>query len=420
VSAVGRADRRAHGRGGPASRVSPRLLIALLGAVQIVSWGSLYYSFSLFVLPLQAEFGWSLTAMNGALTAALMVAGLCAYPVGALIDRHGGRRLMTAGALGAAVLLAGWSTVTSLTGFYLVWIGLGVCMSAVLYEPLFVVLTYHFREHATRAITALTLIAGFASTVFMPLIETLLAYWPWRTVALILAAFNLLCCVPVYAWLLPAPPAIGPTPAAAAPVPAAAHPPALRARLRDPVFCGLTLWFTAYSGTASGLMFQLVPYLKSFAVDNTSLLITVALVGPAQVAGRALLMLAGERGDPVKVGAITTALTPLAVLVLVLAPPALPWLALFAVTFGLANGITTILRGTVPAAWLGHAHFGKTMGLIAAPMMIAAALAPLATAAIWSASDNPQAMQWAVFAFALFGPAGYWLAVGARARRTPD
>lgn len=407
---------RAGGRRQPAPRISPRLLIALLGGVQIVSWGSLYYSFSLFVLPLQAEFGWSLTAMNGALTAALMVAGLCAYPVGALIDRHGGRRLMTAGALGAALLLGCWSTVTTLAGLYLVWIGLGVCMAAVLYEPLFVVLTYHFREHATRAITALTLIAGFASTVFMPLIETLLAQWPWRSVALILAAINLACCVPVYAWLLPGPPTAA-APAATPPVPPPPLAPSLRARLRDPVFCGLTLWFTAYSGTASGLMFQLVPYLKSFAVDGTNLLITLALVGPAQVAGRALLLLAGERGDPAVVGAITTALTPLAVLVLILAPPTLPWLALFAITFGLANGITTILRGTVPAAWLGHAHFGKTMGLIAAPMMVAAALAPLATAAIWTASEDPHAMQWAVLGFALLGPAGYWLAVGARARR---
>ena len=394
-------------------RNRPTLLIAALGVAQIVSWGSLYYSFSLFVLPMQQTTGWSLTALNGALTCGLLVAGLCALPVGTFIDRHGGRGLMTAGALGAVVLLGAWSQVETLTAFYAVWLGLGACMSAVLYEPLFVVLTYHFKTDARRAITTLTLVAGFASTVFMPLIETLLGLLPWREVLLVLALIYAVITVPVHAFLIPSRPQDS-APASAGTDERGAARIYLRARLRDPAFWGLTVWFTAYSGTASGLMFQLVPYLKANGVPIATILVTVALVGPSQVAGRLLLMLAGDRASTAAVGAFTTTLTPLAVLVLILAPPTTAMLALFAVMFGIANGVTTILRGVAPAEWLGRAHYGSVMGAIGAPMMVVAALAPLATAAIWSASGNARTMQWAVLAVAVTGATGFWTAIAAR------
>lgn len=395
----------------------PRLLIGTLGLAQIVSWGSIYYGFSLFVLPMQASFGWSLTLMNGALTLGLLVAGVCAYPVGAYIDRHGGRAVMTLASLAATGAFLCWSRIETPAALYAVWAGFGVCMAGALYEPLFVVLTYHFRADARRAITALTLVAGFASTVFVPLIEILLRLLHWRDVLLVLAALNFVVCVPLHATVLPdradSPP----------PNTAQARRGSTRAllgrHLRNPVFWGLALWFTAYAGTASGLMFQLVPYLKSRNVDAGTLLLAVALVGPAQVGGRLLLMLRHQHGELGRVGALTTALTPLAVLILIQAPPTTAWLVVFAMTFGIANGISTILRGVVPSEWLGRDDFGRTMGLLAAPMMIVAALAPLGAAAIWSASGDAQAMQWAVFAFSLTGAAGYWLAVVARRNAPP-
>ncbi|MCB1749591.1 MAG: MFS transporter [Gammaproteobacteria bacterium] len=393
----------------PATRAGR--LVGLLGLAQIVSWGSLYYGFSLFVLPMQAELGWSVTLLNGALTLGLLVAGACAYPVGGLIDRHGGRAVMGSGSVIAVLALLAWSQVTTPLAFYLTWAVVGVAMSATLYEPVFIVLTHQFGGGARRAITTLTLVAGFASTVFMPLIETLLGLMPWRAVLMVLALVVALVTWPVHWLLLPRG-----HPATSA---ESARPPpgTLGARLRDPVFWGLTLWFTAWSGTASGLMFQLVPYLKSVAVAQPVLLLTVALVGPSQVLGRLVLMLAGDRAATVAVGAFATTLAPLAVLVLILAPPELPWLALAAIAFGIANGVSTILRGTAPAEWLGHADIGRVMGAMGAPMLAVAALAPLATAAVWSASGSARAMQWLVFAIALAGAAGFWLAVAVRRAR---
>jgi MFS family permease len=379
-----------------------------------VSWGTLYYGFSLFVLPMRDELGWSLTLVNGALTLGLLVSAACAYPVGALIDARGGRAIMTLGSLGAGVLLVAWSQVGTPLAFYGVWLGLGAVMAAVLYEPLFIVLARHFHIEARRAVTVLTLIAGFASTVFMPLTELLLARLAWREVLVLLAACNVLIAAPVNWWLVPA--------AARAPAAGdeAAAPGALARRLGDPLFWGLALWFTAYAGTGSALMFQLVPGLKSLGVETATILVAVALVGPAQVGGRLLLMLGGANVPLAIVGALTTSAIPLALLVLALAPATMGWLAVFAIVFGAANGVTTIMRGVAPAEWLGRAQLGRTMGAIGAPMMLAAALGPLAAAALWSRTGDPRAMLWAIVAFSLLGAVGFWLAVAVRRRRAGD
>ena len=391
-------------------------MILALGWAQVVSWGTLYYGFPLFVLPMQQEFGWSLTLINGALSAGLLVAGLCTYGVGAWIDRRGGRALMTAGSLGTALLLVLWSQVTSIALLYGVWLLLGVCLAAILYEPAFMVMGHHFGVDARRAITTMTLIAGFASTFGIPLIETLLGDFAWRTVLLMLAAMHLLICVPIHFYFVP-PPHRAPT----------AHPTrkatdqqdanaTMRRRLRDPVLWGMVLWFTAYSMTAAGLVFQLVPSQKALGVSGPTLLTAVALIGPSQVAGRVAMMWLGERADLRVLGALTTTLIPISLLILILAPPTLPALAMFAITFGMANGITTILRGVAPGEWLGREHLGRTMGLIGTPMLVMTALAPLVTAAVWSASGSVHVMQWAVFAMALCGALGFWFAVLMRRR----
>lgn len=396
---------------------SHRRLIWALGLAQVVSWGTLYYGFPLFVLPMQKEFGWSLAALNGALSAGLLVAGLCTYGVGAWIDRHGGRALMSAGSLGAALLLVAWSQVTSLTMLYVLWLLMGVCLSTILYEPAFMVMGRHCGADARRAITSMTLIAGFASTVGIPLIETLLAHFPWRQVLGMLAAMHVLICLPIHGIFVPPRQAAPAAQLAATAVDEGDARRVMRQRLRDPVLWGMVLWFTAYSVTAAGLVFQLVPSLKALGVPTATLLAAVALIGPSQVAGRIAMMWLGERADLATLGAITTTLIPLSLLILILAPSGLPALALFAITFGMGNGITTILRGVAPGAWLGTAHLGRTMGLIGTPMLVMTALAPLVTAGVWSATGSVHAMQWSVFGCALCGAAGFWFAVWSRRRQ---
>ena len=167
-------------------------MICVLGITQIISYGSVFYSFSLLMQPLQLALGATKSMTVGAFSFALVVAGLCATYVGATIDRIGGRMVMTTGSIAAGLLLVALSCVESIIGLYVVYACLGATMAAILYEPAFAVLTRLFRANARRAITMLTLFGGLSSTVFWPLTQLLMAHFGWRDTLLILGAMNLL------------------------------------------------------------------------------------------------------------------------------------------------------------------------------------------------------------------------------------
>ena len=151
-----------------------------LAAAQLVSWGSIYYAFSLFVVPMESALGWSRTATNAALSIGLLISGLAAYPIGTWIDRGHGRRVMVCGSILAAAMLALWSQAHSLAMLFVGWAGLGVAMAATLYDPVFAVVTRDFPDGFRTKITLITLVAGFASTVFIPLTQGLIEWFGWR------------------------------------------------------------------------------------------------------------------------------------------------------------------------------------------------------------------------------------------------
>src|SRR6266852_840024 len=115
------------------------LLVGTLGITETISWGVLYYAFSVFLTPMEADLGWSRAATTGAFSLALVVSGVGAIPVGRWLDQHGPRLLMTAGACVGPLLVLAWSRADNLAGFYLLWAGIGLVMATVLYEPAFAV-----------------------------------------------------------------------------------------------------------------------------------------------------------------------------------------------------------------------------------------------------------------------------------------
>src|SRR3712207_2033771 len=152
---------------------------------------------------MQETFGWSRPLLSGALSLGLLATGAAAFPVGTWIDRHGGRGIMTLGSLLGGLLLFAWAQVETPWAFYLIWAMIGASLAGVLYEPAFAVLTATFGPDARRAITALTLVGGFASTVFMPLTQLLIATVGWRQALVILGSLNLAVCLPLHALFVP-------------------------------------------------------------------------------------------------------------------------------------------------------------------------------------------------------------------------
>ena len=380
-----------------------------LAAAQLVSWGSIYYAFSLFVVPMESALGWSRTATNAALSIGLLISGLAAYPIGTWIDRGHGRRVMVCGSILAAAMLALWSQAHSLAILFVVWAGLGVAMAATLYDPVFAVVTRDFPDGFRTKITLITLVAGFASTVFIPLTQGLIEWFGWRGALLVLAAFNLTICLPLHVF------AIGRD----APrdnesnykaTQKAVNTAATQRALRTPTFWALAVCFTAYYATFAALTFHLVPLMTERRVSPALILTTMAVIGPAQVLARVLWFTIGRNLRPSIVGIVITTAFPASVIVLMCAGTTPALLILFAIVYGGANGMMTILRGTIVQDAMWTEGYGAVSGLLSMPSNIAKGIAPISAAAIWTVGGNYLPVEWTVLLVSLVSAVAFILA----------
>jgi MFS family permease len=352
-----------------------RATVVALAAGQLVCWAALYYAFSSFVLPMQRAFGWSKPELMGALTLGLAVWGAATYAAGAAIDAGRGRALMTGGAAlaGAGFLL--WSQIASLAGLYAAWALLGAAMAMTLYEPAFNILTKRFPERYREGITSLTLVGGFASTLSFPAAAWLIAHYDWRIALGVIGGVLLLLIAPLHAWALRG------TPARA--VRAAAHDPAndstLHEALRERSFWLLTVTFTLYSFAAAAMWAHMMPAFAAKGRSEAQALAVVVWFGPAQVAGRFAYLGFGRWISARRLGLIVLAGLPISLAIFALADQTAA-LLVFALLFGVANGLVTIVRGSLVPEYFGREHVGRISGAMTGISLLARASAPLATA----------------------------------------
>lgn len=385
-------------------------LVAALSVAQLVSWGTIFYGFPLFIASMEAELGWSRGLLNGALSFGLLTAGFAAYPVGRIIDARGGRLVMSAGSALAVLLFIAWAYVRNPVFFYVIWFGLGLAQACALYTPVFAVLTRLFPDSAKVRITMLTLTGGFASTVFTPLIAWWIESLGWQNALLLMAACNLVFCLPVHALLLRD--RAQPQPKDATPVTTGDKTPMQRA-LRNPVFWGLAVCFTFYLLAHAMLIFHFLPMLAEYGVALATAVAIITVIGPAQVGGR-ILLLFGRKIETVTTGYIVMALFVLAMLLLVFFPSAVPVLFAMAAIYGAANGMMTILRGTSVPDLLGREGFGAISGALTLPASLAAAVAPSLAALIWEVTGGYAAVILTMLLAMLISAGGFIFAVKVR------
>jgi predicted MFS family arabinose efflux permease len=395
----------------PASRSGRRLFIAGLGIGQIASWGTLYYSFPLIAERMGQDLGLSKPEVYGAATIGLLVASFTAYPIGVAIDRGRGRSVMALGSGLAGLLLLLWSQIASLWALYPLLAGIGLAQAMTLYEPAFAVVARRYGAEARRGITALTLWGGFASTVFVPLIQWLLNHVDWRSTLVVLGVINLGLCAPLYYAIInssvDAPPA---EPAATSNAVPLAGQQAVRWALHQRAFWGLLIAFTVYYATFSGLSFHLYSLLLERGLDSTTVVGVIAVIGPAQVAGRVAIWSTAERASVRSIGRGVVLAFPIALVLLLLLPPTFASLVVFAALYGAANGILTIVRGIAMPEMLTREAYGAINSLIAVPAAIAKAVAPLGIALLWATTGSYDVVLLAVLASSILVVAGFWFA----------
>jgi MFS family permease len=353
-----------------------RATVAALSVGQILSWAALYYTFTSFVLPMQAELGWGRSTLMGAYTLGLAMWAACAVAAGSAIDRGHGRAVMSAGALLAAAGFVAWSRASEPWMLYAAQALLGVAMAMLLYEPAFAVLTQREPERYREGIAVLTLVGGFASTLAFPAAAALIAALGWRAALLVIAAVLALVVAPLHGW------ALGGAPAAGAPPQSRPRTDAtLGDALRDRVFWLLAAAFTLYSFAQAAVWAHVVPALDDKGLTDADALAVLMCIGPAQVAGRVFNLWVGARWPLHRLGTAVMAGLPIALALFAFGSTLVPLLA-FALLFGFANGQVTIVRGAIVPALFGRANVGRIAGAMTSIAIAARAAAPLAATAL--------------------------------------
>jgi predicted MFS family arabinose efflux permease len=353
-----------------------RRLVGWLSLAQLISWGSVFYTFALLVEPVERELGLTRAQSSLAFSLALLAEGLFAYPVGRWIDRGHERAVMTGGSLLVAACLLLHSFVHSLAAFYLVWTALGVALAATLYTPVFAIVTRRFPLDFRRAIITLTFLGGLASTVFIPLTAWLIDSFGWRHALWLLAAINLVVCVPLHAIQLRH------APAAAAPPGRERHSPAVY--LRSPPFLLIAVFVVCTMGVTAALPAHMIPLLRGNGLAEAWVIAIPASIGAIQVLGRLLLFFFEHRFDLHVANRLIPVLIPLG-LVALLAGAGHAWAALlFVLLYGLGNGMLTIVKGTAIAQYVNREHVASLNGALGLPTALARGVAPLLLGVLWT------------------------------------
>ncbi len=351
----------------------PWRAVSVLGVTEILSWGALFYPPVLTVPLIAADHGWSPPFAMAGFSVGLFVGGLCSRYVGGAIDRLGGHVVMPIGSLIGALGLAGLVFAPGVLGYFAAWITIGIAMAASLYDPAFATLGRIFGSAARTPITALTLVAGFASTVSWPATQFLIQTVGWRGAYLVYAALLAGLAAPLHAFALPRQHAGGTSRHATS----ADQAGKVFVPSHGFAFVLVAAGFASYAFVPSALSAQLLAIFQRFGLAPATVVAIGMLFGPAQVLARICEFSFARRLHPLWIARCAVGLLVAAFVLLALLPFSASVATIFAVMFGMANGLLTIARGTVPLALFGAAGYGRLMGRIGGPFLVVQALAPV-------------------------------------------
>jgi predicted MFS family arabinose efflux permease len=341
------------------------VLIAALGTTQTLAWASSYYLPAILAGPIARDLGFSGNWVFAAFSAALVISGLLGPRVGRQIDRVGGRQVLCTSNLVLAAGLVLLGAATSLWGLAVAWLLLGIGMGLGLYDAAFGALGRIYGNNARRAITGITLFAGFASTIGWPLSSLGLETIGWRGTCFAWATAHLLIGLPLNVLFLPK--IAGAT---------QARGPAVKPQIAiDRTMVLLSFAFAAAWTVTSAMAAHLPRIVESFGATPAQAVFAGMMIGPAQVAARVLEASLLAKFHPLLSTRLACITHPVGACVIGLFGGGAA--AAFALLHGAGNGILTIARGTLPLAIFGPKDYAYRLGLIGAPSRIAQALAPL-------------------------------------------
>lgn len=347
-------------------------VVAALGTAQTLAWASTYYLPAMLAVPMAKDIGVSTPTVFAAFSIALVVSALLGPYAGRAIDRWGARPVLSGTNLVFALGLAALANAHRPTGLFGAWVILGIGMGSGLYEAAFSALVRLYGRDSRNAITGITLIAGFASTIGWPLSNLLEHQVGWRGACYAWAAMHLLIGLPLNLMLPKAGHANQMSGLAKAPSASDTVPLDGKRARRAGVLLATVFAATWFISTA---MAAHLPRLLVFSGMTLGAAVGIgALIGPSQVVGRLLELGFLRRFHPLQSARLGALMHPVGATLLVLAGP--PGAVAFGLLHGAGNGILTIAKGTLPLVLFGSQGYGERQGVLTVPARVAQASAP--------------------------------------------
>jgi MFS family permease len=368
-------------------------MVWMLGLAQCLSWGILFYAFSVLLPPMSRELALSHSALSFMATLSALVAAAVAVPLGRKLDHGGHLRVMMLGSLLGASGCLVWSWSSSSVGLYTAAILIGMAQASSLYEPVFAFLLHAFplEKERHQAMMHVTLIGGLASTIFLPLSTLLIEFLGWRGALQSLAVFLL---IPLGIYF---------------------HGERRFQVLHAPVKTGsgfkLTFDWAAFPVQAKKLLLILLPIFLINAVVHTSLTThlpsalqswgfgvyaasgAVGMMGAMQLLGRLGLghYLGWVKNGPLLFLPLLLIALGLLLLTLVQNVSGI-WMILGLI--GSSSGLLTLLRPTLVSRLFDVQIFGRVNGLLALTYQLARAGGPIGGAWIYEIAGSYRPVFW--------------------------
>jgi predicted MFS family arabinose efflux permease len=356
---------------------SRHAVVTTLGVTQILGYGTTFYLLAILATPIAADTGWTLSQIAAGLSIGLLIAGISAPFVGRVMDRFGGRPILTLGSLCFALGLTGVGLSTNFSMYMAAWCVVGLGMAAGLYDAAFSALGRWYGNEARPLITNVTLWGGFASTLCWPISAYLVSVVGWRSTCLAFAATHLLAALPMHYWLLP-----GNGEAGTHSLSAQTAPQSSGRRL---LFSLIAASLVLASIIVTVISVHLIPVLQGHGYSAAAAVTLGALIGPSQVAGRFAEFALGRRLHPVWSTLLAGLMMAAGAALLNFN---LEFAAIAIVAYAMGAGVSYIVRGTLPLVMFGPDGYATLMGKLVMPSLIAQALAPWAAALALSYFGN--------------------------------
>ena len=362
-----------------------RVVVAALGITQIFAWGSTLYLLGVLGHPIALDTGWSYESVISGVSVGLLTASFISPQIGRAIGSKGGKVILAMSAVLLALGLLSLGLSQSIVWYLAAWLLIGVGMGSGLTDAAFSTLGRIYGEGARSAITALTLFAGFASTICWPLSAYLVEHWGWRGACFAYAAIQTGVAFPVLLLALPNRSLVTPSTDHVSTSERVSLAP-----WELPLFSVLAAVVTLSVSILSMLGVHLLLVLQARGLELSVAVGLGAIVGPSQVGARVVEMLAGRNYHPIWTMVASTILVTAGISMLLSAFPA--YAAAIAI-YGAGNGIGSIARGTLPLALFGPSRYPALMGRLAQPILMSMALSPF-VGAIAFQRGGPNLLLW--------------------------